>query len=209
MQFFDQILFNLSKLTMNTQNFETNYSHQFYANSSSEYSYPFYTSCYDTSMYNSNTSPVSNYYSSYYYSRDNEQMYSPTSYYNYYNNSYNSNDSGYLSVSLQNSPSSAKTKLFDQQDDKIEQNEFLMKKRKLETNNSVNENDKKQSNSKRPKVLKLQNLESKDVEYNCEICLNVFNSAAKFLMHQFVHHKNGNSKQCPVCCKLKNFIKIF
>ncbi|RNA07531.1 hypothetical protein BpHYR1_048308 [Brachionus plicatilis] len=137
-------------------------------------------------------------------------MYSPTSYYNYYNNSYNSNDSGYLSTSVQSSPSSVKTKLNYQAEDNLVEQQSGKKRKfgeEFESKVDLESSGQKSSVAKRPKVLKLKNLESKDVEYKCEVCLNVFNSAAKFLMHQFVHHKNGNSKQCPVCCKYPFFYK--
>lgn len=186
---------NFDQVYPQYSNYNTNQYSQVYYGSNYQSQYP------ATPSNNSNL--VSNYYSLNFYPRENEQNCSPVSYYNYYNSSYNSNDSGYLTSSDQNSPCSVRTKLDYQIEEKPLQ-EQCTKKRKLENDilhDNIESIDHKKSNSKRPKVLKLQNLESKDVEYKCEICLNVFISAAKFLMHQFVHHKNGNSKQCPVCCK--------
>lgn len=82
--------------------------------------------------------------------------------------------------------------------------EVSQKKRKRCANENIENFEPASSESKiykRPKVLKLENLETIDVELNCSKCNHVFYSAAKLLMHEFVHHKNGNSKQCPICCK--------
>ncbi|CAF0791924.1 unnamed protein product [Brachionus calyciflorus] len=166
------------------------------------------TTPYNYSQYTS--SPMSNYYS---YNSSYNQSYTPSnSYNNYYlNNTNYSNDSGYQTNSICTSPivetDSTRTKLdFSNEIQPIEKQVCNKRKRFEEANESVCEvqevkTQTKNSSGKRAKVLKLENLESNNVELKCNDCTNVFYSAAKLLMHQFVHHKNGNSKQCPVCLR--------
>lgn len=58
-----------------------------------------------------------------------------------------------------------------------------------------------QESNKRPKIYKIEDDNKNDYFY-CEECSLSFISKAKFLLHQFKAHKNGNSCVCPVCCKL-------
>lgn len=69
-------------------------------------------------------------------------------------------------------------------------------------------NDIHESN-KRPKIFKIGLDDSKNDNFYCDECGLFFASKAKFLLHQFKAHKNGNSCVCPVCCKLKIVLKKF
>lgn len=58
--------------------------------------------------------------------------------------------------------------------------------------------------SSKPECQEISNdlLSNNDsLQFTCQVCSAVLNSAAKLLMHQFKYHKNGTSNQCPVCRK--------
>ncbi len=183
-----------------------------------------------SSSYNYNYNQYSNYYSNYpahqYYNSDASYNYA-----SYYSNYSLSNDSGYDTSSyLSTSPSPSapvqSTQAYQHATVPVSpistnqsgypaanDDHYRVEKRSFsdvvqEAVTTLDESEvtaTETSKAKRPKIAKLDNLNSKNVTYRCVECYRDFNSAARYLMHQHKYHFKRSSTECPICCKLLLF----
>jgi hypothetical protein len=187
---------------LSTQN-DTTYSSTPFTNKTN-YDYPNYLYNYDQGYYNNS------------YSYDQNTSSYPYNYYSncYLNNSYTNNyDSAYLTYhdtssetsQLQNLASPAEKKSKKRQRSEVESNPepVVEDKESLVDHLFIEETEQiVQTVSKRPRVFKLENIETKT--QHCKICSIDFESLSKYLMHQHKFHNNGNPNQCPICFKMFN-----